>query len=192
MMTFPLVLQLDISGNPVKWITYESSAYYYAKNLVAWSMGEVDFTIHGGTSRKTGEQSTLTMNTIIAIRGKVNTKQFAHNNRVPLSNKTLFRRDHHTCGYCGNVFSHNHLTRDHVLPSSRGGKNIWTNVVTACAYCNKAKDNKTPEEAHMELLYVPYIPNRAEYLLLANRKILADQMDFLKKQLPKNSRAHML
>jgi len=34
----------------------------------------------------------------------------------------------------------------------------------------------------MPLLAIPYIPNWAEYLALSNRKILADQMDFLKTQ----------
>jgi len=32
----------------------------------------------------------------------------------------------------------------------------------------------------MKLLAVPYTPNLAEYLILQNRKILADQMQFLK------------
>ena len=27
-------------------------------------------------------------------------------------------------------------------------------------------------------LYAPYIPNKAEYLILTNRRILADQMEF--------------
>jgi len=36
-----------------------------------------------------------------------------------------------------------------------------------------------PEESGLELLYAPYVPNKAEYLILTNRKILADQMEFL-------------
>jgi hypothetical protein len=31
----------------------------------------------------------------------------------------------------------------------------------------------------MKLLAVPYVPNVAEYLILSNRRILADQMEFL-------------
>lgn len=188
MRELPLVLQLDVSGNPSRWITYEDSAYYYAKDLVAWSMGQVDFDIHGGISSKTGERSVLTMNTIIAIKGKVNTKQFRHINRVPLTNRTLFRRDQQICAYCGNEFNNSELTRDHIIPQSRNGKNSWMNLVTSCAGCNKVKADRTPEEANMPLLYVPYVPNRAEYLILSNKKILADQMEFLKKQLPKESR----
>ena len=188
MRELPLVLQLDVAGNPYTWITHEKSAYYYTKGLVAWSMQQDDFTLYGGTSRMTGEQSTLTMDTIIAIKGKVNQKQYASMNRVPLNNTTLFRRDQHVCGYCGNEFSTRDLSRDHIIPTSQGGPNNWMNVITACHGCNKHKDARTPEEAHMELLFVPYIPNRAEYLILQNRKILADQMDFLLKQVPEQSR----
>jgi len=85
----PLVLQLDAQGNPQNWITYEDSAYYYAKGLVAWKSGEQDFTLRGGTSALTGEQSKLTMNTIIAVKGKASNKHAFSNVRVPLSNKTL-------------------------------------------------------------------------------------------------------
>ena len=188
MRDLPLVLQLDVAGNPHQWITHEKAAYYYTKGLVAWSMQQDDFTLFGGTSRMTGEQSTLTMDTIIAIKGKVNSKQYAQMNRVPLSNQTLFRRDQHVCAYCGNEFKMRDLSRDHIKPVSQGGPNIWMNVVTACHACNKHKDNRTPEEANMELLYVPYIPNRAEYLILQNRKILADQMEFLISKVPQESR----
>jgi hypothetical protein len=188
MRELPLVLQLDVAGNPHNWITHEKAAYYYTKDLVAWSMQAEDFTLHGGLSRLTGEQSKLTMDTIIAIKGKVNSKQMAQMNRVPLNNETLFRRDQHVCGYCGNTFASHDLSRDHILPVSRGGPNTWMNVVTACHQCNKHKDDRTPEEAGMELLFVPYVPNRAEYLILKNRKILADQMQFLLKQVPKESR----
>ena len=184
----PQILKLDIGGNPHSWITYEQSAYYYAKELVAWSMGEVDVTLHGGTNAVSGRQSTLTMNTIIAVRGKMSDKQQAAARRVPLTNKTLFRRDRNLCAYCGNMFTSSILTRDHIIPSSRGGANSWTNCVTSCASCNKYKDNRTPEEAHMHLLYVPYAPNKAELLILHNHKILADQMDFLMARVTEHSR----
>lgn len=184
----PLVLQLDVAGNPLRWVTYEDSAYYYAKDLIAWQMGEVDFTLHGGTNAHTGRQSTLTMNTIIAVRGKMSDKQSVASLRVPLSNRTLFRRDRNVCAYCGDEFTNHDLTRDHILPSSKGGPNTWMNCVTACSNCNKDKDDRTPEEAGMHLLYVPYEPNRAEFLILQNRKILVDQMEFLLARVPKQSR----
>ena len=84
--------------------------------------------------------------------------------------------------YCGNKFRDELLTRDHVKPISQGGLDRWSNVVTACKHCNTRKGCRTPEEAHMPLLAIPYVPNWAEYLALSNRRILADQMEFLKSQ----------
>jgi len=192
MTNFPAVLQLSADGMPQTWITYEQSAYHYAKGNVIYSLGAMDFDLHGGTNAKTGKQSILTINTIIALKGIPSQKAMRHYNRVPLSNRTLFRRDHNICGYCGNEFKNEDLTRDHVHPTSKGGKNVWENVVTACARCNKRKDNKRPEEIGMELIYLPYNPCRNEWLLLHNRKIISDQMDFLKERIKHknpNSRA---
>lgn len=182
----PLILQLDIAGNPCRWMTYEDAAYYKAKDLIAWTVGQDDFTIFGGTSRMTGQQSSMDLNTIIAVKGEIGDKGLF---RVPtLTNRALFRRDMNICAYCGGEFGHDHLTRDHVMPSSRGGKDIWQNVVASCGGCNKVKDDRTPDEAGMKLLYVPYAPNRAEYLILMNRTILADQMEFLMTRVTKDSR----
>lgn len=190
----PLVLQLDVAGNPNRWITYEDSAYYYSKELVAWSMGEVDFTIFGGTNAESGDRSSLTMNTILAIKGKVNEKQQrALYGIPPLTNKGLFRRDQNVCAYCGDSFTTSQLTRDHVHPRSKGGVDKWENVVTACGPCNKLKDDRDIDQIpNMSLLYLPYAPNRAEWLILQNRRILADQMEFLIKRIPKESRLHSM
>lgn len=189
---FPLILQLDANtGTPARWITYELSAYYDCKGLIAWSIGEVEFDLHGGINLKTGKQSILTVNTIVAIKSGKSGGKHLHHDRVPLTNRTLFRRDWNICAYCGTEMPSAKLTRDHVTPSSAGGLNKWENVVTACSGCNKRKDSRTPEQAHMSLLYVPYRPNRNEYLILSNRNVLACQMDFLAKNLPKESRIHV-
>lgn len=188
MNNLPLVLKLDISGQPDGWITYQDSAYYAAKDLIAWTMAPIAFTLHGGTCAATGEQSTLEMNTIIAVKGDVKHKYKHAGTIPPLSNKALFRRDKNICAYCGDHYNNAQLTRDHVKPKCQNGPDIWTNVVAACGHCNKRKDGYTPEQAGMQLIYVPYAPNRAEWLILENKRILADQMDFLMKQVPQHSR----
>jgi len=38
------------------------------------------------------------------------------------------------------------LTRDHLVPLSRGGTNAGRNVLTACSSCNTRKGNLLPEE----------------------------------------------
>jgi hypothetical protein len=183
----PMILTLDMYGQPHRWVTWQHALFYYAKNLVAWDAGEECFTFIGGHSRITGQRSAITANSIIAIRGKALNARCLHQT-PPLSNRELFHRDRQICGYCGTEFSTQRLTRDHIKPVSQGGPDTWMNVVTACRSCNQRKAGRTPEQARMLLLFAPYVPNKAEYLILSNRHILADQMDFLARHLPAQSR----
>lgn len=180
------VLALDIGGIPRQWISHESAITYFAKDMVAWSLGEVVAKFHGGVQND-GKLSYIETPSIIAIKG--HGFDPSKHGKVALSNKTLFGRDRHVCAYCGDHFPNpNTLSRDHIMPKSRGGENTWMNVVTACRSCNNKKDNKTLKESGMELLYVPYVPNHFEAMILQNRNILADQMDYLKSGIPKHSR----
>ena len=178
-----LILRLDIAGSPVTWVPWQDAVSLHSRDMIAWTAGESIFTFHGGVCRKTGERSRVNINSIIAIK-RSNSRRHGHSKRIipPLTNRELFLRDAHLCIYCGGIFNERMLTRDHVLPISKGGRDRWSNVVTACKHCNTRKGNKTPEQARMPLLAIPYVPNWAEYLALSNRKILADQMDFLKSQ----------
>jgi len=67
-------------------------------------------------------------------------------------------------------------------------KMSWMNVVAACRHCNGHKRNRLPEESGLELMYAPYVPNKAEYLILTNRRIFADQMEFLRQHVAAHSR----
>jgi hypothetical protein len=73
---------------------------------------------------------------------------------------------------------------------SRGGEDVWMNVVTACEHDNHKKDDKMLHEAGMELLYAPYTPNRAEHLILKGRRILPCQAEYLAAFIPEKSRVH--
>ncbi|WP_347136800.1 HNH endonuclease [Parahaliea mediterranea] len=149
----------------------------YAKGDVVYGVGDPLPPVFGGVQRLTGERSRIDIQPIVAIQGRV-VQGFS----LPLCNRTLFRRDDHRCLYCGRKFSRAELTRDHVLPTSRGGIDRWENVVAACKRCNWVKDNRTPEEAGMPLLAVPFKPNTWEWHFLAKERILADQMDYLSRQ----------
>ncbi len=72
-----------------------------------------------------------------------------------------------------------------MIPTSRGGADTWENCASACKPCNQRKANMMPEEAGMALLAVPYAPNSVEALLLQNKRVLADQMSFLMKHVPR-------
>ena len=185
----PLILRLDIAGRPQRWIPWQDAVILNSREMIAWTAGERTFTFYGGINRRSGCRSQITVNSIIAVRGY---SRNAGDERLvpPLSNRELFLRDDHLCMYCGRELPGYLLTRDHLVPLSRGGSDCWSNVVAACRGCNYAKGSRTPDEAGMSLLAVPYVPNRAEYLVLSNRRILADQMDFLKKRFRRASRLH--
>jgi hypothetical protein len=186
-----LILRLDITGQPLRWIPWQQAVILHAREMIAWSAGDTEFTFHGGTNRLTGMRSVVSVNSIIAVKG--HTRHCREEDLTPpLSNRELFLRDAFICMYCGKQFSGQQLTRDHVRPLSRGGANCWSNVVAACKSCNHAKQARTPEEAGMPLLAIPFVPNRAEYLVLSNRRILADQIGFLKKRFREGSRLRQL
>ena len=180
------VLALDISGVPRQWISYDDAISYQATNSVAWSMGDIVAKYRGGV-QKDGSESYLETPSIIAIKGH-SFNPHKHTT-VALTNRTLFGRDRYVCAYCGGHFpNHTSLSRDHILPRYYGGENTWMNVVTSCKDCNSKKGHKTLKEARMELLYVPYEPNHYENMILQNRTILADQMEYLLSGVPKHSR----
>ncbi|HSS63001.1 MAG TPA: HNH endonuclease [Gammaproteobacteria bacterium] len=183
----PLILRLDVTGQPLRWIPWRVAVVLDTRSMIAWNAGDHLFTFHGGFNRISGEQSIVTISSIIAVKGKLKNPR---GGRLvpPLSNAELFLRDGQMCMYCGRQHAEHMLTRDHVRPLSQGGKDTWSNVVTACKPCNHAKGARTPEQAGMSLLAVPFVPNRAEYLVLSNRRILADQMEFLKKRFRNGSR----
>jgi 5-methylcytosine-specific restriction endonuclease McrA len=183
----PLILRRVITGQPMGWIPWQSAVVLDVRAMIAWNAGNHFFTFHGGRSRQSGEQSRITISSIVAVRGRARHGP-SQSGIPPLSNRELFRRDGHLCMYCGRELSEHMLTRDHVQPLSLGGRDCWSNVVSACKPCNHAKGARRPEEAHMPLLAVPYVPNRAEYLVLSNRRILADQMEFLSKRFRRGSR----
>jgi len=79
---------------------------------------------------------------------------------MPMTDHNLFfLRDKCSCAYCGGKFPVSDLTRDHVIPASRGGRTSWENIVTSCASCNHLKRDRTPEEAGMPLLWRPFRPS---------------------------------
>lgn len=102
--------------------------------------------------------------------------------RRQVTNTFLFARDGYNCQYCGRhrtqLRGREFLTRDHVIPLSRGGANDWGNVVAACSPCNNRKGNRLPNEAGMKLLTIPREPNHVE-LVWAVRRITAVQAKYI-------------
>lgn len=185
------VLQLDIQGTPQAWIGLEEAALHYANDRVAWQLGEEPLAVlRGGWNVPRACQSTLEIHPIMAVRGMSRLNLF---DVVPsLTKSKLLRRDRYTCAYCGGRAAKDFRLEDmqceHILPESRGGAWSWTNMVAACADCNGKKAARTPEEARMPLLFLPYVPSRYEDFLLKGRNIRADVHEWLAARLPKGSR----
>lgn len=181
----PRVLSLDAHGRILDWISWREAAHLYARDAVAWTLGDPCLTLRGGINRISGQQSLMDLHPIVASRGRA--RACAISPAPALTNIALFARDAQLCLYCGRQLTRYQLTRDHVVPRSQGGKDIWENVVSACLPCNTRKGGRTPTQAHMPLLAVPYRPSWVEHLILSNRNILADQMEFLRSHLPKKN-----
>ena len=103
--------------------------------------------------------------------------------RRQVTNTFLFARDNYSCQYCGRHRSElrgrQFLTRDHILPLSRGGSNAWENVVASCSPCNNRKGNSLPEESGMRLLSVPGEPNHV-HLVWAVRRLTPIQAKYIR------------
>ncbi|AFZ15180.1 HNH endonuclease [Crinalium epipsammum PCC 9333] len=97
-------------------------------------------------------------NQVVYVPGQIRLT-FASSERVwkvpPVNRREVLRRDRHCCQYCGST---KHLTLDHIIPRSKGGKHTWDNVVTACSSCNGRKGDRTLIQAGMTLRTHPKAP----------------------------------
>ncbi len=183
------VLQLDVSGRPQAWITPREAAVLYASDGVAWTLGDTFHVLRGGIQRTTGLQSRIDVHPIIAVSGAVPDPRLAHGAGADQPQAVqprpprvrLLRR-------AASTFDDADARARR--PVSRGGRDTWMNCITACRGCNGRKGNRLPEEARMSLLYLPYVPNLHEDMILRGRRILADQMEFLLASVPRSSRLH--
>ena len=103
--------------------------------------------------------------------------------RRQVTNTFLFARDNYRCQFCGRsqqeLRQRECLTRDHLVPLSRGGTNAWTNVLTACSSCNTRKGNLLPEEVGMHPLRAPHEPHFV-HLSWAVRRLTRTQAKYIR------------
>lgn len=185
------VLRTDASGMPIEWIDYREAVRLYCLGQVSYAFGSTLYTLRGGINARTGRRTEIEINSMLATHGQSgNPGSLRHDYVPPLNNETLFKRDAWLCMYCGGRFPPSQLSRDHVRPFYQGGRDTWSNVVAACRRCNNQKASRTPEQAKMQLLAVPFTPTYAEYIYLKGRRVLADQMEYLLAHFPRSSPLH--
>lgn len=140
------ILGLDVAGNPAQWLSAEQAITAAATGGIAWQWGDEAMVFHGGWNRD-GEQSTIELRPIVSLVGRKPDAWLR--DELPLTNTLLFRRDRYTCAYCGDQFSPRDLSCDHVIPRVQGGRDVWTNVVSACRPCNQRKGGRRPEQTRV-------------------------------------------
>jgi len=82
---------------------------------------------------------------------------------VRLNKRNVYLRDNFHCQYCSKAVDSKTASIDHVLPLSKGGKNRWNNLTTACKNCNSYKSSKLIKPKNQ-----PYKPEY--YELVSKRK----------------------
>jgi 5-methylcytosine-specific restriction endonuclease McrA len=113
------------------------------------------------------ERLRLDRPTVIRLVSFVKIPRDAHGRKI--TRKAVLARDAWTCQYCGSRKPG--LTVDHVIPRSRGGKSIWTNIVASCATCNRRKGSHLPREIKMHPRNKPRAPGPTVFIRIASPTI---------------------
>lgn len=174
-------------GLPDRWLWPDEAAHYYATGRVLDERGDVAITLHGGRNKVSGQLTQIQCRSIITV-APAEDRLHAPSGIVKYSRALLIQRDRCVCCYCGQRYPLYRIEAEHILPRARGGRYSWMNMVLSCRGCNAYKGCRTPEEAGLDMYYVPFAPNVYEARLLENRRVLADQMEFLRAGVPEGSR----
>jgi len=77
---------------------------------------------------------------------------------------------------CGHSFKDGKmLTKDHIVPQSKGGRDVWENVTCLCQPCNNKKGSKSLDEMGWTLLRAPERPrSKLEVQLAKIRNVPAE------------------
>ena len=77
-----------------------------------------------------------------------------YHRHIPLTRRAVFARDGGRCVYCDSPAT----SLDHVIPRSRGGEHVWTNVVSACRRCNHLKADRSVADLGWHMRHAPFQP----------------------------------
>jgi 5-methylcytosine-specific restriction endonuclease McrA len=104
-------------------------------------------------------KTTIRMPTIVVC---ANFDKIVIKTAVSPTKSNIWKRDSNTCGYTGEKLNKDQLSVDHIIPKSRGGQNTWENLITASKEINRYKDDRTPKEAGLKLLWKPTKPKEGK------------------------------
>ena len=149
------VLVLDSSYRPIKQVTWQKAMTMFFQDKIE-VVKEYENTWIRSASKKFKLPAVIRLVDFIFRRAW----------GVKLTRTNIFIRDRGRCQYCNKQLSRQKLTIDHIIPSSKGGKTLWQNVVACCAKCNTKKGNKSLKEAGMTLLSKPKQPRTNFFVVL--------------------------
>ena len=82
---------------------------------------------------------------------------------IRFSRQNVYLRDKYVCQYCLANLTKAECTLDHVVPTSKGGKSVFENAVTACSPCNANKGDKLEPRPKRK-------PHKPDYYELVNNR----------------------
>lgn len=138
--------------------TFEPLSVVSARRAVCLVLGDKADILEDDGSQVHSERISIPAPIVIRLRYVVKVPYHRH---TAMSRRAIFARDNHQCGYCGSPAD----SIDHVMPRSRGGLNVWENVIAACRGCNLRKRDRTPEEAGMRLSRQPRAPRELSWIV---------------------------
>lgn len=127
------VLKLSAQGLPQSWITLEQAVIHYAAGEVRWESGGEVAVFRGGHNAITGQQSIITVNSIIGTRGVPNINPF--NLKPGLTNSKLFARDRFICSRNGYSSIPNQISIGESCKTSR----VSPNKVIRARFLSKSR-----------------------------------------------------
>jgi 5-methylcytosine-specific restriction endonuclease McrA len=71
---------------------------------------------------------------------------------------------------------------DHIIPKSRGGKDIWNNVVWASKEINAMKGNRLNHEVGLKLIQPPQLPREIEVWETIRKPLHRDWVHFMRRK----------
>ena len=151
-------------------IACKGNAFFFDTNWMRYTLDEWIYENvykkNGGLSLDQFEGDVATVKYEIPVPPVMVLQYFdrVHPISVHPTRENIWKRDGGRCGYCLDNLHFKDATVDHIYPQSRGGPNIWTNLVTACQECNVTKDDDLLEDIDMELMLEPVTPSPTSIL----------------------------
>lgn len=153
-------LLLNADGSPFN--SLPLTTYHWQDAIRLYFLGKVSVIENYSDWKIHSEKFQMNVPSVIMLKEYHYVKHKTDFNR-----ENVFLRDDYICQYCGNDFVDNKklLSLDHVIPSAKGGKTNFNNIVTCCTKCNLAKGDKIikPNKKPKVPTYYQLLEKRIDY-----------------------------